>query len=73
MSLRIGMKVETCCGGDISVVERGDGWSKGRWFDDNMSKKIENKCNTLFWYWYEPLLDGDVLKDCFIRLFNFFS
>lgn len=42
------MKVETCCGGDISVVERGDGWSKGRWFDDNMSKKIENKCNTLF-------------------------
>jgi len=40
----------------------------GRWFDANVGQEVGDGAQTLFWW--DPLIDGMVLKNRFSRLFD---
>lgn len=40
----------------------------GRWFDDNLGREIGDGTKTLFWW--DPWIDGMILKHSFSRLFD---
>ena len=42
--------------------------SGGRWFTDNVFKKIGNGSNVM--YWHESWLGGEVVNERFSRLFS---
>ena len=44
----------------------GVGAGVGRWFDDNLGRKVGNGTQTLFWW--DPWIDGMILKSNFSRL-----
>ena len=53
---------------DSFSLARGDELSGGRWCVVNVYKKIRN--NDMILFWNKPWLGGDVVKECFSRLFN---
>jgi len=55
------------CINSLSIA-RGDELSGGRWFVENVSKKIRN--DNIILFWLEPWLGGDVVKERFSRLFS---
>jgi len=49
-------------------VKNGAGVGGGRWFDDNVGREVGDGAQTLFWW--DPWIDGLVLKKSFCRLFD---
>jgi len=49
-------------------VKNGAGVGSGSWFDDNVGWEIGDGAQTLFWW--DPWIDGLVLKNSFNRLFD---
>jgi len=48
--------------------KNGAGGGGGRWFDDNVGREVGDGAQTLFWW--DPWIDGLVLKNSFSRLFD---
>jgi len=67
-------KINKCnrkCSGDgclQSNTPRSVAASVGRWFADNIVREVEDGTQTLFWW--DPWIDGLVLKSSFSRLFD---
>jgi len=49
-------------------VKNGAGVGSGSWFDDNVGREVGDGAQTLFWW--DPWIDGLVLKNSFSRLFD---
>jgi len=49
-------------------IKRGVGAEVGRWFDDNLGREAGDGTTTLFWW--DPWIDGVILKRNFRRLFD---
>ncbi|RHN79618.1 putative reverse transcriptase zinc-binding domain-containing protein [Medicago truncatula] len=49
-------------------IKNGVGVGGGRWFDDNVGREVGDGAHTLFWW--DPWIDGLVLKNSFGRLFD---
>lgn len=53
---------------NLTTIRRGTSVGVGRWIDDNIGRDIGDGNNTLFWW--DPWIDGVVLKNTFSRLFS---
>jgi len=49
-------------------IKNGAGVGGVRWFDDNVGREVGDGAHTLFWW--DPWIDGLVLKNSFGRLFD---
>jgi hypothetical protein len=51
----------------LNRIRGGEGVGVGRWFDDNITCEVRHDSQYLFWW--DPWLDGVMLKTRFGRLF----
>jgi len=52
----------------LIIIKNAPGVDGGHWFDDNIRREVGDGAQTLFWW--DPWIDGMVLKNSFSRLFD---